>query len=90
LREAIANQLRRKGGKVDKVDVSMLVREEMKRYKYVTEYRAKLATRKPKISHHPFYGDATARIVNGGPIDQFDEEPTQGTPARPYDSPIKH
>jgi hypothetical protein len=75
LREAIAFQLHRKGGKIDKVDVACLVREEIRRYKYVKEFRKKVDARKPKVSVHPYYGDAMARKVNGGPIDSYDEEP---------------
>ena len=44
----------------------------MKRHKYVTDFRESLKSFKPKIFKHPYYGDATAIKVNGGPIEIYD------------------
>ena len=39
LRKSIANELIKKEGRIDQVDINMLVREEVKRNKYVRQFR---------------------------------------------------
>jgi len=55
LKKSIEMELLKKDGKMDRVDVNMLVREECKRFKYVEAYRETLMDTRPKERHRRYF-----------------------------------
>ena len=77
--------MRKKDGKVERVDIDMLVREELKRFRYVKQFRDTLMDTRPKDRHRRYFSSKILEQLQGQQ-EEYSESSPDKTSTRFYES----